>query len=100
METARLADLKPGQSGIVTAVAGTGRLACRLMEMGLVPGVSVQVLRKAPLGDPIQYRVRGAVISMRAAEAASVTVCGDMAGYEADLAQHSAKSNTVVITAG
>ena len=71
------------------------------MEMGLVPGVSVQVLRKAPLGDPVQYRVRGAVISMRAAEAASVTVCGDMAGYEADLvAQHSVNANTAMLAAG
>lgn len=74
VETSRLADLRPGQTGIVTAVAGSGRLAVRLMELGLVPGATVQVLRKAPFGDPVQYRVRGTVISMRSAEAACVMV--------------------------
>ncbi len=39
------------------------------MELGLVPGAMIDVLRKAPFGDPVQYRVRGALISMRAAEA-------------------------------
>lgn len=47
------------------------------MEMGLIPGVAITVVRKAPFGDPVQYRVRGSVISMRAVEAASVLVCRD-----------------------
>jgi ferrous iron transport protein A len=75
----QLAELKPGMSGVVTSVAGSGRIASRLMELGMVPGAIVDVLRKAPFGDPVQYRVRGALISMRAAEAACVTVSA-MAG--------------------
>ena len=74
VETVRLADLRPGEAGIVTSITTVGRIAARLMELGLVPGASVSVLRKAPFGDPVQYRVRGSVISMRAAEAACVSV--------------------------
>lgn len=75
----QLAELQPGMSGVVTSVAGSGRISSRLMELGLVPGAIIDVLRKAPFGDPVQYRVRGALISMRAAEAACVTVSA-MAG--------------------
>ena len=79
VQTIRLAELQPGQSGIVTSVCGSSRLAARLMELGLVPGATVEVLRKAPFGDPVQYRICGAVISMRSAEAACVTVCHESA---------------------
>ena len=100
MNTLRLADLKPGQSGIVTAVSGNGRLSCRLMEMGLVPGVTVQVLRKAPFGDPVQYRVRGVVISMRSAEAAGVSVCVESAGLEFGHARSSVLAAGLASAAG
>lgn len=74
VETVRLSDLKPGDTGVVADVTAGGRITARLMELGLVPGAAVVVLRKAPFGDPVQYRVRGSVISMRAAEAACVAV--------------------------
>jgi Fe2+ transport system protein FeoA len=47
------------------------------MEMGFVPGVSVQMLRRAPFGGPIQYRVHNVSISMRIAEAACISVTND-----------------------
>ncbi len=47
------------------------------MELGFTPGATVAVLRKAPLGDPVQYRIRGAVISMRAADAQRVRVAAE-----------------------
>lgn len=75
VETVRLSELRPGESGIIADVTAGGRVTARLMELGLVPGAAVVVLRKAPFGDPVQYRVRGSVISMRAAEAACVSVC-------------------------
>ena len=70
----RLADLTPGASAIVTAISGASRIASRLMELGFVPGAAVQVLRRAPFGGPIQYRVHGVSISMRIAEAACISV--------------------------
>lgn len=79
MNTLQLADLRPGSSAIVTEICGAGRITSRLMEMGFVPGAVVDVLRRAPFGGPVQYRVQGVSISMRAAEAACVAVqcCAD-----------------------
>lgn len=79
METLRLTELQPGQSAIVVGMCNSCRLATRLMELGVVPGATIEVLRKAPFGDPIQYRICGAVISMRSMEAACVKVCQDSA---------------------
>ena len=48
-----------GQSGEITAVGGTGALRCRLLDMGLIPGTRVKVIKAAPMGDPIQLQLRG-----------------------------------------
>lgn len=82
MNTMRLADLSPGASAIVTAISGASRVASRLMEMGFVPGAAVQVLRRAPFGGPVQYRVHSVSISMRIAEAACISVTNDAAWQE------------------
>ena len=74
MATIRLGELSPGQTGVITGVSGEDRFSSRLMELGFTPGATVAVLRKAPLGDPVQYRIRGAVISMRAVDAQRVSV--------------------------
>lgn len=71
---ATLADLAPGQASTVRAIRGTGATAIRLMEMGLVPGTEVHVLKYAPLRDPLELRVRGFHLSLRRAEAAMVEV--------------------------
>ena len=70
----RLADLAPGSSAIVTAISGVSRISSRLMEIGFVPGAVVEVLRRAPFGGPVQYRVQGVSVSMRSAESACVSV--------------------------
>ena len=57
-------------------------MASRLMEMGFVPGAAVKVLRRAPFGGPIQYRVHSGSISMRFAEAACISVINDAAWSE------------------
>lgn len=69
-----LTELPIGRDGRVTAVHGTGRIARRLMEMGVVPGVSVQVIKMAPFGDPIEVRVRGYNLAMRRSEADAIEV--------------------------
>ena len=78
----RLADLTPGASATVTAISASSRIASRLMEMGFVPGAAVQMLRRAPFGGPIQYRVHSVSISMRVAEAACISVTNDAAWSE------------------
>ena len=69
-----LNDLPSGIDGRVTAVSGTGPVMRRLMEMGVVPGVDVQVVKAAPFGDPIEVRVRGYSLAMRRSEADSIEV--------------------------
>lgn len=58
----------------VLRVGGQPGFRRRLMELGLVPGTVVEVIRVAPLGDPVQLLVRGCRISIRLSEAAEVTV--------------------------
>ena len=67
-----LADVPPGAAARVTAVADDAPV--RVLEMGVLPGVRVEVVRFAPLGDPMEVRVRGFHLSLRRAEAATVTV--------------------------
>jgi len=69
-----LAGVSLGSRVRITGVNGSGPLSFRLMEMGLIEGAEVQVLRRAPLGDPLQLRVGDYELSLRFAEAALVDV--------------------------
>ncbi len=69
-----LADLKEGQSATVLDVVGDDAVAQRLMEMGLTDGETVRMIGLAPMGDPIEFSVRGYRLTLRRAEAARVTI--------------------------
>jgi ferrous iron transport protein A len=69
-----LSDLRVGESGRVLAVSGADEVGCRLMEMGVTPGVEVRVLGTAPFGDPIEIEVRSYRLSLRKSEAARVEI--------------------------
>ncbi len=69
-----LAQLSPGDRGKVTRVAGDPEAARRLMEMGLMRGTAIEVVRVAPLGDPLEVRVRGFMLTLRRAEAEHIEV--------------------------
>jgi Fe2+ transport system protein FeoA len=58
----------------VIAVNGNNAITKRLMEMGVVPGVSVRVIKSAPFGDPLEIRVRGYHLAMRKNEADAIEV--------------------------
>lgn len=70
----KLADLKMGERCRVVRIDGDGPVACRLMEMGLIPGVSVRMVKYAPLGDPIEIEIRGYHLAIRKSEARSIEV--------------------------
>ena len=70
----RLSDLKPGQTGTVVRVEGDKLIRRRMMDMGMVRGTDVLVKRVAPLGDPIEFVVRGYNLSLRKTEAQSIEV--------------------------
>jgi ferrous iron transport protein A len=69
-----LEQVVPGVSVIVEAVGGARPFRRRLMELGIIPGVRVEVLRVAPFGDPLELSARGCNLSIRAAEAREVRV--------------------------
>ncbi len=69
-----LSDLRIGESGRVRTVSGIDEVGCRLMEMGVTPGVEVRVLGTAPFGDPIEIEVRSYRLSLRKSEAARVEI--------------------------
>ena len=69
-----LANLKIGDKAEVTKILGETPATKRLMEMGIVPGVAVRVVKSAPFGDPIEIRVRGYSLAMRKAEAETIEV--------------------------
>ncbi|MBN1834422.1 MAG: FeoA domain-containing protein [Spirochaetales bacterium] len=58
----------------VVEVQGSGKHQRRMLDMGFVPGAAVSVLRRAPLGDPVEYRVKGTAVSMRREDADTVLV--------------------------
>ncbi|MGI8639840.1 MAG: FeoA family protein [Pyrinomonadaceae bacterium] len=69
-----LTNLPIGAQAKVVAVNGNKAITRRLMEMGVVPGVSVRVIKSAPFGDPLEIRVRGYHLAMRKNEADTIEV--------------------------
>ena len=69
-----LAGIALGTSAVVRRVSSGRSIARRLMELGLVPGTRVTVTRVAPLGDPLELRVRNYALSIRRTEALSIEV--------------------------
>jgi Fe2+ transport system protein FeoA len=74
LKDSSLAHLPVGVQARVIAVQGEGAVARRLMEMGVVPGAPVRVIKTAPLGDPLEIRVRGYHLALRRTEALTITV--------------------------
>ncbi len=66
--------LKVGQRGVVTDLEGDDHIVQRLLEMGVTPGCPVQVVRFAPMGDPIDIKIRGYHLSIRKREAAAIQI--------------------------
>lgn len=69
-----LKNLPIGARAKVVAVHGLGAISKRLMEMGVVPGVSLRVVKSAPFGDPLEIRIRGYNLAMRQSEAEVIEV--------------------------
>ncbi|MBZ0298903.1 MAG: FeoA domain-containing protein, partial [Anaerolineae bacterium] len=72
--TMTLDQLTPGQIARVTKVGGAGAIRRRLMDMGVVRGVEIELVKAAPLGDPLEYLLRGYHLSLRKSEAQFIEV--------------------------
>ena len=67
-----LDEFKVGETGLIKKVEGEGRLRRRLFDMGVTPGATVYLRKKAPLGDPLEVTIRGYELTLRKSEAALV----------------------------
>lgn len=63
-----------GQEAVITAVGGEGELRCRLLDMGLIPRTTVSMQKVAPMGDPMEIRLRGYELTLRREDAAKITI--------------------------
>ena len=72
--TQTLDQLQPGESAVVTQLASTGLNRRRMMDLGILPGTQIKIEMKSPLGDPVAYRVRGAVIALRREQAREIFI--------------------------
>jgi ferrous iron transport protein A len=73
-KTIPLARLALGESGTIVRLGATGPVKRRLMDMGILPGQQVRVEKVAPLGDPIDVRVKGYELTLRKDEAERIDV--------------------------
>lgn len=69
-----LAELSVGERARVSGIEGNDTISVRLMEMGITPGVELSLVGRAPLGDPLEFEVRGYRLSLRRSEAARVEI--------------------------
>jgi len=69
-----LQELKPGEVARVVRVSGSGSIQRRILDMGIVKGTEIEVERVAPLGDPIEVKIKGYHLSLRKEEAVNIFV--------------------------
>jgi ferrous iron transport protein A len=69
-----LRELEPMEKGRIVKVGGQGEIRRRLLDMGVVKGSTVEVLRIAPLGDPVQIKIKGYDLALRKKEAGNIQV--------------------------
>ncbi|SES62154.1 ferrous iron transport protein A [Methanococcoides vulcani] len=66
--------LEPGSKAKVIQITGRGSARRRILDMGMVPGAEIEVIGKAPMGDPLEFLVKGYNLSLRKAEAELIVV--------------------------
>ena len=73
-QTTTLKDLALGQTAVITAVGGEGSLRQHFLDMGVIPGAEVTLMKFAPMGDPMELRIHGYELTLRLADGEKVTV--------------------------
>lgn len=74
MPVRKLSEMKPGQKGAVDSFSAMSAALLRIQEQGVVEGVEVEFMRRAPLGDPLEIRFMNVHLTLRTAEAESIHV--------------------------
>ena len=69
-----LNELPVGKAAVITKVGGAGALRCRLLDIGLIPKTKIVITKVAPMGDPIELRLRGYTLTIRIEDAKNIEV--------------------------
>lgn len=69
-----LRELKPGEKGKITKISSGGSVYRRLLDMGIIKGAEIEMERVAPLGDPVEVKIKGYHLSLRKDEAGDIYV--------------------------
>lgn len=91
--------LKDGEKAVITKVNGAGNLRCRLLDMGLIPKTTVMIVKRAPMGDPLEIRLRGYELTIRKNEAKNIEVNKFVEAKSEPTAVSSDKENTEAVSA-
>ena len=70
----KLNELKPGRSAVIETVGGEGALRQHFLDMGVIPGTEVTVIKLAPMGDPMELRIHGYELTLRLSEAEKIGI--------------------------
>ena len=89
-----LSEIKPGGVGVIKSIGSEGHLRRRMIDMGLTVGTRVEVVKYAPLGDPIEINIHGYNLSIRKSEAEKITIFENSKDYEQFL--KSTQNNTKI----
>ncbi|MBR1658267.1 MAG: ferrous iron transport protein B [Synergistaceae bacterium] len=69
-----LEELEEGKSAVIETVGGTGHLRQHLLDMGIIPGAKLKMIRPAPMGDPLEFRIHDYELTLRAEDASRITI--------------------------
>ena len=69
-----LTNLKVGESAVITKIGGEGALRQHFLDMGVIPGAEVTVVKFAPMGDPMELQIHGYELTLRLADAAQIDI--------------------------
>lgn len=74
-----LDELPVGKKAVIATVGGEGALRCRFLDMGLIPRTKVEVMKIAPMGDPMEIRIRGYELTLRKEDAKKIEITEEKA---------------------
>ncbi|MBQ4485681.1 MAG: 50S ribosome-binding GTPase, partial [Oscillospiraceae bacterium] len=79
-----LKELGAGDCAVITSVGGEGALRQHFLDMGVIPGTAIKMLKAAPMGDPVEYEIHGYSLTLRLDDAAKIGITEDASETEAD----------------
>ena len=95
-----LRELKVGHSARIKCVGGEGALRQHFLDMGVIPGASVTVVKYAPMGDPVELKIHGYELTLRLADAEKIEIDPVEAGPDAVGAEADAPEKTATMRSG